>query len=161
MQVSIKVNGTVVSDDVTPRELLVDYLRGELELTGTKVGCETGHCGTCVVRLDGQAVKSCLVLAVQADGGSVDTVEGLSPDGNLNQLQQAMYEEHGTQCGFCAGGVLMSLTDLLEREPHADEQRIRGWLAGNLCRCTGYHSIVRAALRAQQPAPAPEASDNG
>jgi carbon-monoxide dehydrogenase small subunit len=103
-----------------------------------------------VVRLDGQAVKSCLVLAVQADGGSVDTVESLSQDGQLNPLQQAMYEEHATQCGFCAGGVLMSLTDLLDREPHADEQRIRTWLSGNLCRCTGYHSIVRAALRAQQ-----------
>lgn len=153
MRVSIKVNGSAVEDDVDPRELLIDYLRDALSLTGAKAACETGECGACAVRLDGRAAKSCLLLVAQADEGSVDTIEGLSPGGQLTPLQQAMHDEHGTQCGFCTPGVVMSLTGLLEREPHADEARIRSWLSGNLCRCTGYHSIVRAALRAQETVP--------
>jgi carbon-monoxide dehydrogenase small subunit len=149
MRVSMKVNGTAVTDDVDPEELLVDYLRDRLRLTGAKAGCESGHCGTCVIRLDGRPAKSCLLLAVQADEGSVDTIEGVAAaSGQLTRLQQALYEQHGTQCGFCTPGVVMTLADLLEREPRPDEQRIREWLSGSLCRCTGYNSIVRAVVQA-------------
>jgi carbon-monoxide dehydrogenase small subunit len=149
MNIAIKVNGTLASDDVEPGELLVDYLRSSLGLTSAKVGCETGHCGACVLRFDGRTVKSCLVLAVQADGASVETVEGLSADSELTPLQEAMLDEHAAQCGFCTPGMVMSLTELLDQHPHPDEGEIRSWLSGNICRCTGYQSIVRAALRAR------------
>ena len=147
MRIAMKVNGTLASDEVEPNDLLVDYLRSALGLTGAKVGCDTGHCGACVVRLDGKGVKSCLVLAVQADGSTVETIEGLAPIGQLTPLQEAFYEEHAAQCGFCTPGMVMSLTELLERDPHPNEDGIRSWLSGNICRCTGYQSIVRGVLR--------------
>ena len=147
MMVSVKVNGTPASSDVGPGLLLIDYLREQMLLTGGKVGCDTGHCGACVVRVDGETAKSCLMLAAQADGSTVDTVEGLGSDGELTALQEALYDEHGTQCGFCTPGVVMTLTSMLEREPNPAEEQVRSWLSGNLCRCTGYQSIVRAALR--------------
>jgi aerobic carbon-monoxide dehydrogenase small subunit len=147
MRVSVKVNGTPASSDVEPGLLLIDYLREQMLLTGAKVGCDTGHCGACVVRVDGETAKSCLMLAAQADGSTVDTIEGLGSDGELTALQEALYDEHGTQCGFCTPGVVMTLTSMLEREPNPAEEQVRSWLSGNLCRCTGYQSIVRAVLR--------------
>lgn len=144
MKISMSVNGMPVETDAQPQELLVERIRDDLELTGTKVGCDTGQCGTCVVELNGLSVKSCLVLTVQADGAEVTTIEGVNPlDGSLTDLQEALRKAHGTQCGFCSPGVVMSLRELLAREPDPSEERIREWLTGNLCRCTGYQSIVR------------------
>ncbi|WP_034087520.1 (2Fe-2S)-binding protein [Streptacidiphilus albus] len=144
MKISMSVNGMPVEADALPQELLVERLRDDLELTGTKIGCDTGQCGTCVVDLDGLSVKSCLVLTVQADGAEVTTIEGVNPlDGSLTELQEGLRKAHGTQCGFCSPGVVMSLRDLLARETDPSEERIREWLTGNLCRCTGYQSIVR------------------
>jgi aerobic carbon-monoxide dehydrogenase small subunit len=145
VQVSLTVNGGPVSADIEARTLLVDLVRDTCGLTGTKVGCDTGQCGTCAVFLNGQSVKSCSLLAVQAGGGEVTTVEGVNGAG-LDDLQQALWEHHGVQCGFCTPGVVISLRDLLRRNPTPGEHEIRSALAGNLCRCTGYHSIVRAAL---------------
>jgi carbon-monoxide dehydrogenase small subunit len=143
MQISLLVNGDPVETTVLPHVLLVDLLRDTCGLSGAKVGCETGQCGTCVVRLGGRSVKSCQMLAVQADGAEITTVEGMA-NGTLTPLQEALWAEHGVQCGFCAPGMIMSLTDLLEHDPAPDEQAIRAGLAGNLCRCTGYASVVRA-----------------
>ena len=148
MRVSLSVNGRAVSADAEPRLLLVDLVRDSLGLTGTKVGCDTGQCGSCTVLLDGRSVKSCAVLAVQADGAQVTTIEGLNPESGLDDLQTALWEQHGTQCGFCTPGVVVALKDLLEHNKTPTEAEVRSWLAGNLCRCTGYHSIVRAALAA-------------
>jgi len=147
-RISVKVNGTQHVHEVEPRMLLVHYLREVLSLTGTHVGCDTSQCGACTVLLDGQAVKACSVLAVQADGSEVKTVEGLAQDGRLHPLQEGFWEEHGLQCGFCTPGMLMAACGLLQSNPHPDEHAIRAGLEGNLCRCTGYHNIVKAVQRA-------------
>jgi carbon-monoxide dehydrogenase small subunit len=142
--VTITVNGQSRTDEVEPRLLLVHYLRDVLSLTGTHVGCETSLCGACTVVLNGQAVKSCTVLAVQADGGEVLTVEGLEKDGKLHPLQEGFWEEHGLQCGYCTPGMIMASYQLLQRNPNPTEAEIRHGLEGNLCRCTGYQHIVKA-----------------
>jgi aerobic carbon-monoxide dehydrogenase small subunit len=144
MRTSFKVNGQAVSSEVEPRVLLVDLLRDEFGLTGTKIGCDTGQCGSCVVHLNGASVKSCEVLAVQVSGADVITIEGVSVNGDLNALQEALWAKHGLQCGFCTPGMIMSLLDLLKKKSSPTEDEIRSWLVGNLCRCTGYHSVVRA-----------------
>ena len=147
-KISLEVNGAQHEREVEPRTLLVHFLLEELGLTGTNVGCETSLCGACTVWMDGLAVKSCTQLAVQADGASVTTIEGLSGDGELHPLQQAFWEEHGLQCGYCTPGMVMAGAKLLEADPDPDEGAIRTALKGNLCRCTGYHNIVRAVRRA-------------
>jgi carbon-monoxide dehydrogenase small subunit len=142
-RISLRVNGSPVELDVEPRRLLVDLLREDLDLTGTKVGCDTSQCGSCTVHLDGRAVKSCSVLAVQADGGEVRTIESVAPSPDaLHPLQAAFVEQHGLQCGFCTPGMIMTALDLLDREPDPSDPEIREALEGNLCRCTGYQSIV-------------------
>lgn len=148
MYISLVINGLRVEADLPPRVLLVDFLRDTRGLTGTKVGCETGQCGSCTVLLDGRSVKSCSVLAVQTDRSEVTTIEGLNVgDGpSLDELQNALWEQHAVQCGFCTPGVVVSLHDRLARKQELTEPELRAWLAGNLCRCTGYQSIVRAAL---------------
>ncbi|MGH2521829.1 MAG: (2Fe-2S)-binding protein [Anaerolineales bacterium] len=147
--VSLTVNGVKQSHEVEPRLLLVHYLRETLGLTGTNVGCDTSQCGACTVLLDGQAVKSCTVLAAQADGSSVTTVEGLA-NGNLHPVQAAFWEKHGLQCGFCTPGMIMTAVDLLQRNPNPTEAEIRHGLEGNLCRCTGYQNIVKAVQYAAE-----------
>jgi aerobic carbon-monoxide dehydrogenase small subunit len=145
VHVALTVNGERHELDVEPRLLLVHLLRDRLGLTGTHVGCDTSNCGACTVHLDGEAVKSCTVLAVQADGGEVKTIEGMaSPDGTLHPLQEAFWNDHALQCGYCTPGMIMSAADLLQRNPNPSEEEIRHGLEGNLCRCTGYHNIVRA-----------------
>jgi carbon-monoxide dehydrogenase small subunit len=141
--ITLTVNGARREADVEPRTLLADFLREGLGLTGTKVACETSQCGACTVHLDGKAVKSCTVLAVQADGGDVVTIEGLASNGDLHPMQQAFWEQHGLQCGFCTPGMIMSAVDLVAGGELSDEE-IRHGLEGNLCRCTGYENIVRA-----------------
>lgn len=144
-EVNITVNGTTHTSEVEPRLLLVDYLRSVLNLTGTHVGCDTSNCGACTVNLNGDAVKSCTVFAVQADGGDVTTLEGLAAaDGTLHPIQEGFWEKHGLQCGFCTPGMIMSAHDLLSKNPNPTEAEIREGLSGNLCRCTGYHNIVQA-----------------
>jgi len=143
-QVHLKVNGVQHKNEVEPRMLLVHYLRDVLNLTGTHVGCDTSQCGACTVMLNGQAVKSCTVLAVMASGGEVTTVEGLAPDGKLHPIQEGFWEKHGLQCGFCTPGMMMTAVQLLERNPNPSEDEIRHALEGNLCRCTGYQNIVSA-----------------
>lgn len=147
-QVRIEVNGTTYDREVEPRTLLVHFLREELALTGTNVGCETSLCGACTVLIDGKAVKSCTQLAVQADGTSVTTIEGLATDGELHPLQTAFHEEHGLQCGFCTPGMILTAADLLDNNAAPSEEEIREGLKGNICRCTGYHNIVKAVQRA-------------
>jgi carbon-monoxide dehydrogenase small subunit len=142
--VSMTVNGRTVTRDVEPRTLLVEFLRQHLDLTGTHVGCDTSQCGACVVDLNGQSVKSCTVLALQASGSQVTTIEGLAKDNELHPMQAAFREHHGLQCGFCTPGMIMSAVDLVKRNPDPSEEEIREWLEGNLCRCTGYHNIVKA-----------------
>jgi carbon-monoxide dehydrogenase small subunit len=142
--VSMTVNGQAVTREVEPRTLLVEFLRQHLDLTGTHVGCDTSQCGACVVHLNGQSVKSCTMLAVQAEGAKVTTIEGLAKNGELHPMQAAFREHHGLQCGFCTPGMIMSAIDLVQRNPTPSEQQIREWLEGNLCRCTGYHNIVKA-----------------
>ena len=149
VSIALTVNGKAVSAAVDPRTLLVDLLRNQLGLTGTHVGCDTGQCGACTVQLDGRAVKACLVLAAQANGASVVTIEGVAAaDGTLHPMQVAFKECHGLQCGFCTPGMVMTALDLVARFPGADEKTIREELEGNLCRCTGYHNIVKAILAA-------------
>ena len=143
-EISITVNGTTHTSDVEPRLLLVEYLRDVLNLTGTHVGCDTSNCGACTVSLNGSAVKSCTVFAVQADGGEVTTVEGLASDGDLHPIQEGFWEMHGLQCGFCTPGMIMSSFELLQKNPNPSEAEIRHGIAGNFCRCTGYHNIVKA-----------------
>ena len=150
VHIEYELNGSPVRADTAPERLLVEHLREDRELTGTKVGCDTGQCGACVVRVDGRSVKSCLMLAVQADGTRVTTIEGVADGGELSPLQESLRQEHGTQCGFCTPGMVMSLTELLERHPQRTEQDTREWLTGNLCRCTGYQSVVRAVQRVTQ-----------
>jgi aerobic carbon-monoxide dehydrogenase small subunit len=149
VQVNIKVNGEQRSADVEPRLLLVHFLRDVLGLTGTNVGCDTSSCGACTVHLDGEAVKSCTMLAVQGDGRDITTIEGLAPSADeLHPMQQAFYENHGLQCGFCTPGMVMAATSLLKEIPNPTEQQVREGIEGNLCRCTGYHNIVKAILAA-------------
>jgi carbon-monoxide dehydrogenase small subunit len=142
--VSMTVNGQAVARDVEPRTLLVEFLRQHLDLTGTHVGCDTSQCGACVVHVNGQSVKSCTMLALQAEGAEITTIEGLAKNGELHPMQAAFREHHGLQCGFCTPGMIMSAIDLVQRNPDPSEQEIREWLEGNLCRCTGYHNIVKA-----------------
>ena len=148
ISLALNVNGKPVSADVDPRTLLVDFLRNQLSLTGTHVGCDTAQCGACTVHLDGRAVKACNVLAVQAQGANVTTIEGLAQNGAMHPMQQAFKDCHGLQCGFCTPGMVMSAIDLVNRHPNADEATIRAELEGNLCRCTGYHNIVKAVRQA-------------
>jgi aerobic carbon-monoxide dehydrogenase small subunit len=147
-RVRLQVNGEDHDLEVEPRLLLVHLLRDRLGLTGTHVGCDTSKCGACTVHLDGQAVKSCTVLAVQADGGQVTTIEGLGSEDALHPMQDAFWTNHGLQCGYCTPGMIMAATDLLERNPDPSEEEVRHALEGNLCRCTGYHNIVKAVLEA-------------
>jgi len=148
--VSLTVNGEPRTIEVEPRRLLVHAIREDLGLTGTHVGCDTSNCGACTIHLDGQAVKSCTVLAVQADGAEVTTIEGLGSEGNLHPVQEAFWEDHGLQCGYCTPGMIMASADLLQRNPNPSEDEIRHALEGNLCRCTGYHNIVKAVLHAAE-----------
>src|SRR3954447_19682884 len=150
VRVSLEVNGTPYEREVEPRMLLVHFLRDELGLTGTHVGCDTSNCGACTCQLNGDAVRSCTVLAVQADGGEVTTIEGIGTEGNLPPVQDAFWEHHGLQCGYCTPGMIMAAKDLLEKSPNPSEHEVREALAGNLCRCTGYHNIVKAVMAAAQ-----------
>jgi carbon-monoxide dehydrogenase small subunit len=159
VRVSVTVNGQVQTAEVEPRLLLVHFLRDTLGLTGTHVGCDTSNCGACTVHLGGEAVKSCTVLAVQADGAEVRTIEGMAGSTELHPLQEGFWAEHGLQCGYCTPGMIMAAADLLERNPDPSETEIREGLAGNLCRCTGYHNIVKAvqhAAKLQRGASVPE-----
>ena len=144
MNVMMTVNGQPVTREVEPRLLLSDFLRDVLELTGTNVGCDTSQCGACSVHMDGLAVKSCTTLAVQADGAMITTIEGLADNGQLHPMQQAFWDEHGLQCGFCTSGMIMAAVKLVENRPGITEAEIRHGLEGNICRCTGYQNIVRA-----------------
>ena len=148
--VSMTVNGQAVTREVEPRTLLVEFLRQHLGLTGTHVGCDTSQCGACVVHVDGHSIKACTLLAVQAEGAQVTTIEGLAKNGELHPMQAAFREHHGLQCGFCTPGMIMSAIDLLQVNPDPSEHQIREWLEGNLCRCTGYHNIVKAIQAAAQ-----------
>jgi carbon-monoxide dehydrogenase small subunit len=146
VQINVTVNGTTHTSDVEPRTLLVHYVREHLGLTGTNVGCDTSSCGACSLHLDGEAVKSCTVLAVQADGSEITTIEGLANGDQMHPMQQAFMENHGLQCGFCTPGMVMAATSLLRENPSPTEEQVRIGLEGNLCRCTGYHNIVQAVL---------------
>ena len=146
VNVSMNVNGRAVSEDVEDRTLLVEFLRENLRLTGTHVGCDTSQCGACVVHVDGRSLKACTMLAVQANGANVTTIEGLAEDGKLHPMQDAFRENHGLQCGFCTPGMVMSALDLVARNPDPTDAEVREWLEGNLCRCTGYHNIVKSIL---------------
>ena len=148
-KVSMTVNGKAVSADVEPRTLLVEYIREHLRLTGTHVGCDTTQCGACTVHVNGQAMKSCTILAVQAEGAEVTTIEGLAKGDELHPMQASFKENHGLQCGFCTPGMVMAGIDIRRRHPNADEQTVRHELEGNICRCTGYHNIVKAIMNAQ------------
>jgi carbon-monoxide dehydrogenase small subunit len=164
ISISLTVNGSPVTADVEPHTLLVQFIRDHLRLTGTHVGCDTAQCGACTVHLNGRAVKACNILAVQAEGAHITTIEGLAKDGELHPMQAAFRECHGLQCGFCTPGMVMSAAALIERQPDATEADVRRQLDGNLCRCTGYHNIVKAVLEgaaamklAAQPATKPAA----
>jgi len=150
--ITLSVNGVARTTEVEPRALLAYVLRDQLDLTGTHIGCDTSQCGACTVHLDGRAVKSCTVLAVQAEGREITTIEGLGSDGRLHPLQQAFWDKHGLQCGFCTPGVIMTAADLLRQNPHPSDAEIRHALEGNLCRCTGYQNIVAAIRTAAGPA---------
>jgi carbon-monoxide dehydrogenase small subunit len=152
--VTISVNGVSHTTGVEPRTLLVHFLREQLNLTGTHVGCDTSNCGACTVWLDGEAIKSCTVLAVQADGAEVTTIEGISQDGDMHPMQRAFHEQHGLQCGYCTPGMVMAAIKLLEANPNPSDGEIRHGLEGNLCRCTGYQNIVAAIRAASQGVPA-------
>jgi aerobic carbon-monoxide dehydrogenase small subunit len=142
--ISVEINGELYEREVEARRLLVHFIRDDVDLTGTHIGCDTGNCGACTIQLGGQAIKSCMMLAVQADGASIRTVEGLAADGELNALQQSFSDHHALQCGYCTPGMLMSASHLLEQNPHPTEDEIRKALQGNICRCTGYVNIVEA-----------------
>jgi aerobic carbon-monoxide dehydrogenase small subunit len=161
-EIKLTVNGTIRSDEVEPRLLLIHYLRDSLGLRAANVGCDTTSCGACTVLLDGESVKSCTVLAVQANGRSVTTAEGLvGDDGTMSAVQQAFRENHGLQCGFCTPGMVMAATSLLAENPHPTEQQVREGLEGNFCRCTGYHNIVRSVLAAADKLSGSGAPDSG
>ena len=146
--ITVTVNGRSHTADVEPRTLLVHFLRETLNLTGTKIGCDTSQCGACVVRMNGATVKSCTAFAVQADGADITTVEGLAENGNLTAVQEAFWNNHGLQCGYCTAGMIMSVTEIIERNPDPSAEEVRAGLEGNMCRCTGYNNIVKAALAA-------------
>jgi aerobic carbon-monoxide dehydrogenase small subunit len=149
VKVTITVNGQEETHDVEPRQLLVHFIRDTVGLTGTNIGCDTSSCGACTILLEGESVKSCTVLAVQADGASITTIEGLAAaDGTLHPVQRAFHENHGLQCGYCTPGMVMAAVSLIEEQPGLDERGVRVGLEGNLCRCTGYHNIVKAVLAA-------------
>jgi aerobic-type carbon monoxide dehydrogenase small subunit (CoxS/CutS family) len=150
VKVELTVNGKEITADVEDRMLLVHFLRDTADLTATNIGCETTSCGACTVLLDGESVKSCTVLAAQADGRSVTTLEGLAADGQMHAVQEAFHQEHGLQCGFCTPGMVMAIVSLLKENPSPTEAEVRTGLEGNICRCTGYHNIVRAALAAAE-----------
>ena len=151
MRIKVTVNGTAHDDDVEPRLLLVHYVREVLGLTGTNIGCDTSSCGACTLHVNGESVKSCTMLAVQADGTTITTIEGLAhPDGTLHPMQEAFRQNHGLQCGYCTPGMVMAAVGLLDENPHPTETEVRIGLEGNLCRCTGYHNIVKAVLAAAQ-----------
>ena len=150
--IQVTVNGKSHQSEVEPRTLLVHYLREELGLTGTKVGCDTSQCGACVVMVNGSTLKSCTCLAVQADGAEITTIEGLAEQGELHAVQQAFWDNHGLQCGFCTAGMIMTVVEMLQRSPHPTSEEVRQGLEGNLCRCTGYQNIVRATLAAAEAA---------
>jgi aerobic carbon-monoxide dehydrogenase small subunit len=147
-KIAVTVNGAAQSRDVEPRMLLVDFLRDGLGLTGTNIACDTSQCGACTIHMDGMSVKSCTVLAVQADGSSITTIEGLAQNGKLHAMQQAFWDQHGLQCGFCTPGMIMAATKLVENNPQISEAEIRHGLEGNFCRCTGYQNIVNAVAQA-------------
>lgn len=149
MKVTINVNGQPYEAEVDPRMLLVHFLREEIDLTGTKIGCDTSQCGACTVHYDGKSLKSCTMLAVQADGGDVTTIEGLA-DGSLHNMQESFWENHGLQCGYCTPGMIMANSAYVQENPNATEDEIRESLQGNMCRCTGYHNIVRAVKEAAE-----------
>jgi carbon-monoxide dehydrogenase small subunit len=160
MRITVTVDGTTYSDDVEPRLLLVHYLRDRLGKVGTVIGCDTSNCGACTVHFNGHSVKSCSMLAVQADGGEITTIEGLARDGRLHPVQQAFHDNHALQCGFCTPGMIMQAIDLLADDPNPDERAVRHGMEGNLCRCTGYQNIVNAVRDAAQrmsPGAGPEA----
>ena len=148
--VTMRVNGKTVSGEVESRTLLVQFLREHLRLTGTHVGCDTSQCGACVVHVDGNSAKSCTILAVQADGSDITTIEGLADGETLHPMQEAFRNNHGLQCGFCTPGMVMSAVDLVNKNPNASETEIREWLEGNICRCTGYHNIVKSIQEAAE-----------
>ena len=150
MQIQMNVNGADRSADVEPRTLLVHFLREDLGLTGTNVGCDTSSCGACTIHVNGESVKSCTMLAVQADGQSITTIEGLASGGEMHPMQQSFMENHGLQCGYCTPGMVMASVSLLRENPSPSEAEVRIGLEGNLCRCTGYHNIVKAVLAAAQ-----------
>jgi len=152
--VSMTVNGKPVSGEVEGRTLLVQFIRENLELTGTHVGCDTSQCGACVIHMDGRAVKACTMLALQAEGSSITTIEGLAKGEELHPVQVAFKENHGLQCGFCTPGMIMTAVDMIDRIPNLDEETVRAELEGNICRCTGYHNIVKAVLDAAEKTPA-------
>ena len=147
-EIALTVNGVKFEGPIEARITLADFLREELDLTGTHLGCEHGVCGACTILVDGQAVRSCLILAVQADGASLTTIEGLAQDGELHAVQEAFWNNHGLQCGFCTAGMILTVVDLLEKNPHPSAQEVRDGLEGNICRCTGYQNIVKATLAA-------------
>ncbi len=150
MDVKLTVNGVTYERDVEPRKLLIHFLRDDLDLTGSHIGCDTGNCGACSVIVDGVLLKSCMMLAVQAEGAEIETVEGLAQDGELNGLQQAFSDHHALQCGYCTPGMLMSATALLRANPHPSDDEVRKGIQGNLCRCTGYVNIVEAIRAAAE-----------
>ena len=158
MKITVNVDGVRYDDDVEPRLLLVHYLRDQAGRTGTPIGCDTSNCGACTVLINGVSVKSCSVLAVQADGAEITTIQGLG-NGALHPLQEAFHEEHALQCGYCTPGMIMAATDLLRDNPHPTEEQVRDGLEGNLCRCTGYQNIVRAVLKAADRVEAAEAAE--
>ena len=148
MKVSVTVNGKLVEREVEPRTLLVHFLRDHLGLTGTNIGCDTSQCGACTIHMNGLAVKSCATLAVQADGAEITTIEGLATNGKLHPMQQAFWDNHGLQCGYCTPGMIMAATKLIENNPNITEEEVRHGLEGNMCRCTGYKNIVKSVLAA-------------
>ena len=150
MNIQVTVNGKAHEKDVEPRQLLVHFLRDDLGLTGTKIGCDTSQCGACVVNMDGLTVKSCTCLAVQADGSQITTIEGLAPNGELDPVQEAFWNKHGLQCGYCTAGMIMTTVELLQNNPNPTAVEVRDGLKGNICRCTGYHNIVQAVLAAAE-----------
>ena len=150
IKISTKVNGQEIEKEVEPRQLLVHFLRDQLQLTGTHIGCDTSSCGACTIHVDGKAVKSCTLLAVQADGAEITTIEGLADGDQLHPLQESFKECHGLQCGFCTPGMIMLATDFLKENPSPSEEEVRHALEGNFCRCTGYHNIVKAIMQAAE-----------
>ena len=150
MRISVTVNGKTYEHDVEPRTLLVHYIRETVGLTGTNIGCDTSSCGACTLHINGESVKSCTMLAVQADGTDILTIEGLARDGQLHPMQEAFRQNHGLQCGYCTPGMVMAAVSLLKENPHPTEAEVRQGLEGNLCRCTGYHNIVKAVLAAAE-----------